>query len=39
MKAALVSELAELTALDAESLVEARYRKFRNMGVFAEPKR
>src|SRR3990170_117889 len=39
LKAALVSELAELTALDAESLVEARYRKFRNMGVFAEPKR
>ena len=39
LKAALTSELAELSGLDKEALVEARYRKFRNMGVFAEPKR
>lgn len=39
LKAALTSELGELSRLDREALIEARYRKFRNMGVFAEPKR
>ncbi len=39
LKVALTGELDELARLDKEALVEARYRKFRGMGVFAEPKR
>ncbi|MFQ5735429.1 MAG: acetyl-CoA carboxylase carboxyltransferase subunit alpha [Thermodesulfobacteriota bacterium] len=36
LKGALTSALKELKAMDRDALVEARYRKFRNMGVFKE---
>lgn len=39
LKAALVAQLAELKDIDREALVESRYRKFRSMGVFSEPRR
>ena len=39
LKATLSAQLKELNALETAELVEARYRKFRAMGVFAEPKR
>ncbi len=39
LKNALIAALKELRAQDRDSLVEARYKKFRNMGVFTESKR
>lgn len=39
LKAALVGQLKELSAMDPGTLVEARYRKFRAMGVYSEPRR
>ncbi len=39
LKSALISSLKELSPLDQEDLIEARYEKFRGMGVFSEPKR
>ncbi|MBI4949001.1 MAG: acetyl-CoA carboxylase carboxyltransferase subunit alpha [Deltaproteobacteria bacterium] len=39
LKAALTSTLKELKTQDKETLIEARYKKFRSMGVFSEPKR
>jgi acetyl-CoA carboxylase carboxyl transferase subunit alpha len=37
LKTALVSGLNELLALDVETLLEQRYQKYRQMGVFSEP--
>lgn len=37
LKTALVSGLKELLALDVETLLEQRYQKYRQMGVFSEP--
>ena len=39
LKAALVAQLKELSAIDPGTLVEARYGKFRAMGFYSEPKR
>ena len=39
LKNALVAALKELRAVGKDELVEARYKKFRNMGVFTESKR
>ncbi len=39
LKNALVAALKELRAVGKDELIEARYKKFRNMGVFTEPKR
>jgi len=39
LKAALVGQLKELSAIDPGTLVEAKYRKFRAMGVYSEPRR
>lgn len=39
LKAALVAQLRELAAVEPGALVEARYAKFRKMGVFSEPRR
>ena len=39
LKNALVAALKELRAVGKDQLVEARYKKFRNMGVFTEPRR
>jgi acetyl-CoA carboxylase carboxyl transferase subunit alpha len=39
LKATLSAQLKELSAIDPGTLVEARYRKFRAMGFFSEPKR
>lgn len=39
LKSALCAALKELKAQDRETLIESRYRKFRNMGVFTESKR
>jgi acetyl-CoA carboxylase carboxyl transferase subunit alpha len=39
LKATLSAQLKELSAIDPGTLVEARYRKFRAMGVYSEPKR
>jgi len=36
LKAALLSGLKELLALDVETLLEQRYQKYRQMGVFSE---
>jgi acetyl-CoA carboxylase carboxyl transferase subunit alpha len=36
LKTALLANLAELSALSPEELLETRYRKFRRMGVFIE---
>ena len=37
LKTTLVSGLKELLALDVETLLEQRYQKYRQMGVFSEP--
>lgn len=37
LKSALLSGLKELLALDVETLLEQRYQKYRQMGVFLEP--
>ena len=39
LKAALIAQLKELSAIDPGTLVEARYMKFRKMGVYSEPKK
>ena len=39
LKAALIAQLKELSAIDPGTLVEARYMKFRQMGVYSEPKK
>jgi acetyl-CoA carboxylase carboxyl transferase subunit alpha len=39
LKAALIAQLRELSAIDPGTLVEARYMKFRQMGVYSEPKK
>jgi len=39
LKAALIGQLKELSAMDPGTLVEARYSKFRAMGVYSEPRR
>ena len=39
LKNALVAALKELRAVGKDQLVEARYKKFRNMGVFTESRR
>lgn len=39
LKAALIGQLKELSTIDPGALVEARYRKFRAMGVYSEPRR
>ncbi|MBI1911515.1 MAG: acetyl-CoA carboxylase carboxyltransferase subunit alpha [Deltaproteobacteria bacterium] len=39
LKTVLISQLKELNVHTREDLVELRYNKFRNMGVFSEPKR
>lgn len=39
LKAALIGQLKELSAIEPGALVEARYRKFRAMGVYSEPRR
>ncbi|MBI5643951.1 MAG: acetyl-CoA carboxylase carboxyltransferase subunit alpha [Deltaproteobacteria bacterium] len=39
LKTVFTSTLNELNSMDRESLVESRYKKFRSMGVFSEPRR
>jgi acetyl-CoA carboxylase carboxyl transferase subunit alpha len=39
LKSAILPQLKELKELDAASLVEARYRKYRSMGFFTEPRK
>lgn len=39
LKATLTSQLKELSGIEPGALVESRYRKFREMGVFSEPRR
>ncbi|CAG1066311.1 acetyl-CoA carboxylase carboxyl transferase subunit alpha [uncultured bacterium] len=39
LKATLSATLKELSSLSPETLVESRYRKFREMGFYSEPKR
>lgn len=39
LKAALVSSFKELSGIPGDSLADGRYRKFRSMGVFSEPRR
>jgi len=39
LKTVLIAQLKELNSLTRENLVENRYKKFRNMGVFSEPRK
>ncbi|MBW7956573.1 MAG: acetyl-CoA carboxylase carboxyltransferase subunit alpha [Deltaproteobacteria bacterium] len=39
LKSAILPQLKELKEMGADSLVEARYRKYRSMGFFSEPRK
>ncbi|MBI5903795.1 MAG: hypothetical protein HZB84_09985 [Deltaproteobacteria bacterium] len=39
LKTALAAQMKDLASMDTDALVENRYKKFRNIGVYAEDRR